>query len=105
MYPSEELMFGPLMQAYYKQAELLNEYHLLLTKRTLPLEDIPEEFQAPLKKIQTLRPASGLAEQLDSITSGIDGDGERFEASLELMQEWGRCGLLEMPTAVRAMYG
>lgn len=93
------------LQAYYKQAQLLKDQHALLTQRRLTLEDIPEELQVPVKKLRTLRPASALMEQLESIIPTVEGREERLQATFDLMFEWGRHNSFEMPAAVKAMYG
>lgn len=92
------------LQAYYKLSQLLMDHHDLTVQRILTLEDIPEEFQASMKKLHTLRPTSALKEQLDSIVPGIEGPMERLQATYELMMGWAQSEQLEMPAAVRAMY-
>lgn len=67
-------------------------------------ESIPEEHQAPIKKLRKLVPPSALMEQLDSVLPAGGGAGERFQVALDLMHEWGRCGMLVMPDAVKMMY-
>jgi hypothetical protein len=92
------------VQAYYKLSQLLKDHNKLLVQRSLVLEAVPEEFQAPMKKLRMLRPASALKEQLDSIVPGIEGPMERLQVTYELMMGWAQSEQLEMPAAVRAMY-
>jgi len=91
-------------QAYYKLSQLLKDHHNLLVQRSLVLEAVPDEFQAPMKKLRTLRPTSALKEQLDSIVPEIEGRMERLQVTYELMMGWAQSEQLEMPAAVRAMY-
>jgi len=91
-------------QAYYKLSQLLKDHHDLLVQRSLALEAIPEELQAPMKKLRLLRPTSALKEQLDSIVPGIEGRMERLQVTYELMMGWAHSEPLEVPAAVRAMY-
>lgn len=92
------------LQAYYKLSQLLKDHHDLLVQPTLTLKAVPEDFQAPMKKLRTLRPPSALKEQLDSIVPEIEGHMERLQVTYELMMGWSESGQLEMPAAVRAMY-
>ena len=77
------------MQAYYKLGQHLKALQdLKLPKlREIKLEAIPEELQAPLKRMRTLRPGQGVREQLDSVIPFMPDD-QKVSCARELISVW-----------------
>lgn len=76
-------------QAYYKLGHHLKALQdLKLPKlREIKLEAIPEELQAPLKKMRMLRPGQGVREQLDSVIPSMPDD-RKVSCARELITAW-----------------
>lgn len=91
-------------QAYFRQAQLLSSIPGL-EQRCLALECIPEELQAPNKKLRmALCGSSGLKEQLDSVIPFLPEE-QRIEATLEMIGAWSEAAPLQVPEAVKLMFG
>ena len=75
--------------AYFKLGQHLKALEALkLPKlREMELEDIPEELQAPLKRMRILRPGDGLREQLDSVIPFMPDD-QKVSCARDLISSW-----------------
>ena len=91
-------------QAYYKQAEVLKaastSYPGLALKT---LENVAEEDQIPMKKCRTLRPNSGLLEQLDSVVPFMP-EHERVSCAQDIIETWEVARSVPMSKTAQGMY-
>lgn len=84
-------------QAYWKQAQMLLSCAELLSDRKLRMAAIPEEMQAPLKRMRSsLRGTSGLRDQLDAVVSHLYSPTSKIQAAYEIIEAWEQAQGLEM---------
>lgn len=90
-------------QAYVKQSQVLQAMSRQHPGPALRrLKNIPEEEQAPMKKCRSLRPSSGLVEQLESVVPFMPDD-ERVSCAREIITAWEAAH--PMSDAAQSMFG
>jgi hypothetical protein len=72
-------------EAYYKQSQLLQRAEA--KDRRLSLEAVPEDMQAPFKRLRVLRPTSALKEQLDSVIPSLPAS-DRLGCTHDMVASW-----------------